>query len=89
MKKKKLNQYLEQADALIEEFGSAHKESRAKIRQAIDILEKKMFEDLCNKSHYKTECEPAYCSYQGSGTCDYIKNRKLVFEFLHKNRIYP
>lgn len=32
-----------------------------------------LFQQLCNKSHYKDSCEPELCTFRISNTCNYIK----------------
>jgi len=43
-----------------------------------DIYNGPLFQRLCLKSHYKDECEPAYCTERVSEICDYIKVGDLV-----------
>jgi dTMP kinase len=31
-----------------------------------------LFDRLCFKRHYKSECEPAFCAYQIDGSCNYL-----------------
>lgn len=37
-----------------------------------------LFRRLCLKSHYKSECEPAFCSYRIDGSCDFVGLGQLV-----------
>lgn len=45
---------------------------RTKNNEEIKKLEHQLFKELCRKNYLK-ECEPAYCFFNITGTCEYIK----------------
>lgn len=41
------------------------------------IFNDHLFKRLCLKSHYKSECEPAYCSFRLDGSCRWVRLGQL------------
>ena len=42
------------------------------IEKELEELKLKLFKNLCPKG-YKDECEPAYCIFRITNSCDYVK----------------
>lgn len=47
------------------------------IERELNKLEKELVKKLCPKG-YKTECEPAYCTFQITDTCPFLKKWREI-----------
>jgi hypothetical protein len=59
----------------------ALEKKEARNKGQIRKLEHRLFEELCNKP-YLDNCEPAYCVFQLTNTCEYVK----VIRKIHTTR---
>ena len=77
-------------ESLIEEIRRVvgpWQQAKGEIEQAFVKLDFQLFSDFCPKSHYKSECEPAYCSLRITKTCRYIEKRSAILSQLRDEGI--
>ena len=61
----------------IEELRKLMKEKH-KNEEKIKELERVLFRELCPK-HYLEDCEPAYCVFRITDSCEYLKSLRKIY----------
>lgn len=45
----------------------------AEFEKSLRSLEKEVFDEHCPKRHYMSLCEPAYCVFRFTNTCEFLE----------------
>ncbi|HEC92005.1 MAG TPA: hypothetical protein ENI51_03270 [Candidatus Atribacteria bacterium] len=64
---------------LISHLKKLQKENKEEFEAELKKLDKELFNEYCDKKHYKDECDP-HCVFAYTNTCKYLQEMRKIWD---------